>query len=410
MAISPTASATTDLTTCSICHDMHDNPKSLPCLHAFCLHCLQGHFKDKCPGEQVPCPVCRRLFHIPSKGLGGLQHHFIVQRLVDARRSESGEESDEVPCEVCLKESEEGSDQIRTVTMYCIDCRQMLCDQCSGPHGRSEDGSHRLKALTTETEQELIHLRVQGSSCNIHKDKQVESYCHDCNENICQMCIADEHRNHSSGEIPKVADNFRLRMNDDDKQIQSVTNAVRQQLEQIRRVLAEFLKNTEDVKKIVLATGDIVKRPVDSQINAVLMELQSVTSESAKQAESVQKAYQLALMSLQSFHVDLQQLLDKGRPSDITRAACELHDRATELLNNDVTAVKYRPPHVTFTPADVTQVKRLNLIGKLTVRTEEQPGTAFCQSFMLHVCISNSLYFNLAFCLQNVGLSQCMTF
>jgi len=333
-----------------------------------------------------------------------------VQRLVDARRSESGEESDEVPCEVCLKESEEGSDQIRTVTMYCIDCRQMLCDQCSGPHGRSEDGSHRLKALTTETEQELIHLRVQGSSCNIHKDKQVESYCHDCNENICQMCIADEHRNHSSGEIPKVADNFRLRMNDDDKQIQSVTNAVCQQLEQIRRVLAEFLKNTEDVKKIVLATGDIVKRPVDSQINAVLMELQSVTSESAKQAESVQKAYQLALMSLESFHVDLQQLLDKGRPSDITRAACELHDRATELLNNDVTAVKYRPPHVTFTPADVTQVKRLNLIGKLTVRTEEQPGTAFCQSFMLHVCISNSLYFNLAFCLQNVGLSQCMTF
>ena len=82
-------------------------------------------------------------------------------------------------------------------------------------------------------------------------------------------------------------------------------------------------------------------------------------------------------MSLESFHTYSRELLDKGRPSDITRAACELHDRATELLNNDVTAVTYRPPHVTFTPADVTQVKRLNLIGKLAVTTGYEPGRLY---------------------------------
>jgi len=77
---------------------------------------------------------------------------------------------------------------------------------------------------------------------------------------------------------------------------------------------------------------------------------------------------------MQSFHTYSRELLDKGRPSDITRAACELHDRATELLDSDVTAVKYRPPHVTFTPADVTQMKHLSLIGKVTVACEMQPG------------------------------------
>ena len=52
----------------------------------------------------------------------------------------------------------------------------------------------------------------------------------------------------------------------------------------------------------------------------------------------------------------------------------------TERQNSWITAVKYRPPHVAFTPADVTQVKRLNVIGKLTVTTEDEPG----MSYLLH--------------------------
>jgi len=74
-----------------------------------------------------------------------------------------------------------------------------------------------------------------------------------------------------------------------------------------------------------------------------------------------------------SFHAYAQELLDRGQPSDITQAACELHDRATELLGNDVTAVKYHPPHVTFTHLDVTQMKRLKLLGRVTVATGTEP-------------------------------------
>ena len=109
------------------------------------------------------------------------------------------------------------------------------------------------------------------------------------------------------------------------------------------------------MKKIVLATGDIVKRSVDDQTNDVLTELQTVTSESSSQAESVQEAFELAVVSMESFHTRSRELLDKGRTSDMTRAARELHERAQELLNNDVTAVHCHPPRVTFTPADVTQ-------------------------------------------------------
>jgi len=298
------ASITTSLATCPICLDICDNPKSLPCLHAFCLKCLQKLCIDKSPGARVSCPKCRKKFQIPPDGVDGFPHHFIVQQLV-----------------------------------------------------------------------EVTHQR--GNSCDKHKDEEVKLYCRDCDENICLMCSAVKHKFHDCAEISEVIEDFRSRIDDDDDQIQSAIGAVREESEQTRQATFEFLSIAEEVKNVVHITGEAIKRSVDDQINEVLGKLQTMMSDSTNRADSAQDGHGLRLVKLESFHTYSRELLDKGRPSDITQAACELHDRATKLLGNDVTAVKYRPPHVTFTPVDVTQVKRLNLIGKLNVRTEDQPGNTY---------------------------------
>ena len=147
------ASVTVDLATCPTCLEMFDNPKSLPCRHAFCLKCLQGHFKGKCLGNEVPCPICRKDFKIPSEGLEGLRHHFLVQRL----KVESGAEIDEVSCEVCMEESQEGCDHIPTAIAYvCVNCNQKLCERCRKSHRRWKGGAHQVKPLEVEVDQALI--------------------------------------------------------------------------------------------------------------------------------------------------------------------------------------------------------------------------------------------------------------
>ena len=317
------------------------------------------------------CPTCRKEFKIPQDGLDGLQHHFIVQQLVDVQKA-SGEESDKVLCEVCSEESEADSDKIPTATVYCVDCSQKLCERCSKPHRRWKGGSHLIKPLGAEVEQELTKL--QGIYCEKHRDKQVELYCCDCSENICLMCFAVSHRDHKSIEIGETADSFAHRIGDDDQKVLSAVNTVREQSEQTKQDVAEFHVKVQNVGKLVLATGDQIKRTVDEQMSDIMKQLESVTTKSDKEAEYVLETYELAIGFMESFHTYAQELLEKGRPSDITGAACELHDRATELLSNDVTAVKYHPPHVTFTPVDVMQVKRLKLIGKVTVATGTEPG------------------------------------
>ena len=165
------ASVTKDLTTCTICLGLFDNPKSLPCLHPFCFKCLQRNFQDKNPLDEVQCPLCRKEFQIPLDGLDSLQHHFFIQQLVDVTKA-CNTDLDGEPCEVCLQESDKGSVRIATATVYCFDCSQKLCDPCSRPHKWMKGGAHRVRPLGVEVEEELIQLRA--SSCDKQKDKQVE--------------------------------------------------------------------------------------------------------------------------------------------------------------------------------------------------------------------------------------------
>ena len=57
---------------CPICQDDIKDPRLLPCIHTFCLECLERYCKDKLPGDDAPCPECRQEFRIPKVGVAGL--------------------------------------------------------------------------------------------------------------------------------------------------------------------------------------------------------------------------------------------------------------------------------------------------------------------------------------------------
>jgi len=100
---------------------------------------------------------------------------------------------------------------------------------------------------------------------------------------------------------------------------------VRQQLSQTIQEAKTSLGRMESVEKMITEAGDAAKRFIDDLMDEYLTELQSVKSDCAKRAEAVQKQLQSELVAMESFHTYSRELLDKGRPSDVTRAAGELH-------------------------------------------------------------------------------------
>jgi len=127
-----------DITQCLICLEEFDSPRSLPCLHSFCLRCLQGYYGGEMPGAMAQCPACREEFTIPQNGMEGLRVNFMLQKLIDAKHVSRAAN----PCEVCSSD-----EQFVCATVLCVDCDQKLCERCSLPHKKMRRGAHVVRPL-----------------------------------------------------------------------------------------------------------------------------------------------------------------------------------------------------------------------------------------------------------------------
>ena len=71
---------------CPLCLETVKDPKTLLCLHSFCLVCLDKHAHHARRQLQaaIKCPVCQASFQIPEEDtFGGLPASFHLNRLVD---------------------------------------------------------------------------------------------------------------------------------------------------------------------------------------------------------------------------------------------------------------------------------------------------------------------------------------
>jgi len=132
-----------ETTKCPICLEDLVNPKSLPCLHTFCLQCIKNHCRDDSPGDQVNCPLCRSSFVILFTGVDQLHNNFFLKGLSDAKKA-SDKPTDIIPCGGCYDDSEETASSITPATMICTGCGQHLCKQCSRPHKNIPGGGHAV--------------------------------------------------------------------------------------------------------------------------------------------------------------------------------------------------------------------------------------------------------------------------
>ena len=291
---------------CPICLELIDDPRSLPCLHTFCLKCIKRHYVDKLSGDDVVCPVCRKEFQIPRKGLDELVHNFFIQSLVDARKSEVATHSAE----------------------------------------------------------------TRGSYCNKHKNKRVKLYCFDCKSNICMMCYAVGHRQHECKEITELKEVYVKQIEADLLPISKLIGDIHKAADSLKTEGDRFYGEIVAVEKLIEQKTDELKQLIDRQVTTLKEDLQSVKKQTRKEIESHKERVDMTLLALESFNVYCSELKTKGKPCDITGAADGLHVRALELLKTDVTSLQYHAPCITFTAMNIDELtsEGENLIGQLETK------------------------------------------
>ena len=329
---------------CSICQEDFKDPRLLPCIHSFCLACLEDHCRDKLPGQNALCPECKSQFLIPNTGVACLR---VRTNFSDPEPSPECEE-----CEACSTEH-----QSVPATVYCEDCAQKLCANCGTPHKKMRRGPHDVVPL----ESAAPELRPRRY-CEKHDDERIKMYCFDCNMSVCSMCCLEEHNTHHFERTERVVERFSVSIDDEIEEVMSTFERFRDATTQIKAENNMMLENINDVEQDVMRRSQNIVMKfaelVENEANEILDQLQLLKSSAEEEVRLHTDTLQLAESELESFKTSSLELRSKGSPSDLTQAANDVHERAKELLQTYVMPSEFRAPSYKFTPVNIDELLR----------------------------------------------------
>ena len=256
---------------CPVCYNRFTNPKQLPCLHSFCLHCLQNIQSTSGIRDTILCPECRRSFTIPGNGdLDTLPTNFRLNSLLDALPVTECKRSG-VKCGNCEKTRQESA--------YCFTCCSFWCDDCLPLHNRIRAyKEHHALALKDFRDEDFESILKQPTFCAKHEKKELELFCQACKITICNSCALIDHEGHAKIALEDVAKEQKLRIN---KAIDSKKRKAQKKVSRIAKLGKNCIQVQEEAARV---KGD-VQRFADNLIAAIEGKKKEIFDEVEKKAK-----------------------------------------------------------------------------------------------------------------------------
>jgi hypothetical protein len=288
---------------------------------------------------------------IPHGGVEQLTSNFFIRSLVEAKTASMDKQSERVLCEVCCDDDDLSSSNIPNATMYCKNCGQKLCSQCSKGHKKIPGGAHEVVAFGSNMKEDL--LKLQGSFCSLHSGNKIEIYCSDCHLNTCVTCHALKHRTHDCHDINDMCQKFSETLKADVERVTGKESSIAQEIKRLELAQNQYHKKIQDIENALLQNATELKKRIDEAVNQLMKELSDNKTAASKVVSEMKNQLEFAAAASRSFSRYSRELLGKGKACDVTRAYKELHERAGELLKRDVMATGCDLPKVVVSASDI---------------------------------------------------------
>ena len=235
-----------DKVSCSVCMCTFTDPKQLPCLHSFCLNCLNGIQRTSGVHGKITCPECRRQFQIPGSGNPSeLPTNFRINSLLDVLEIKECTTAN-VKCGNCDKRSAQ--------TLYCFQCCSFWCEECILGHNIIRTNKeHKTLALKHFQDQDFEAVLKRPAFCQKkhHEKEELKFFCKSCKVAICNTCAVTLHEGHGKMHLQEAADARKIQINSVITSLKDKMVEKRKEVEQFNQKSMEFQAQVADVKSQV---------------------------------------------------------------------------------------------------------------------------------------------------------------
>ncbi|XP_020902172.1 E3 ubiquitin-protein ligase TRIM71-like [Exaiptasia diaphana] len=319
--------------TCSICAEIFTNPKTLKCLHSFCLKCISD-WNASCRRERRPltCPLCKSIEGLEGNDVSSLPSSFHLQPqlqlLHDMRISADSREQQELPDCVSCKT------QMKLVA-FCPQCQGLICASCVKLHQTITGLKDNHQATKfSDFKKENINSYVKNRMhCQkrYHDNNKLDFYCTTCKERICCVCNGTEHKLHHTVTVEEAAEEVKMFIIRDMDRVNEVKENYEKELKTSKQNMTRIEQETNAAIKEV--TDEVEKhiKVLREHKAAVIETLQTKLQQQKTQNDEEQREIRDGIERLSEFNLRGQTLLDENVAHFIVKSQHDLSQRCETL-------------------------------------------------------------------------------
>ncbi len=287
--------------TCSVCIHLYKEPKQLPCLHIFCLECLNDLARTSTRHGKIKCPLCQIEVAVPQSGtMETLPSCFYLKNMLDILAIKECNTS-KVTCGNCDEKSEEAS--------YCFHCSKFWCKRCLDGHNiLKENKQHRVLALKDFQDKDFEDVLKRPAFCSkeLHERGVFKFYCKVCEVPACQTCVTLEHSKHDVEHLEITA--------------RAVKNSIATKLDAAKKscqTMSSHFRDLEEQSRLAEHRSQMIKGQIQQTVKVMISTLQQKERELVTEVENQTKQ---ALENFTKDKAKVQDQLKKGEET-ITEVA-----------------------------------------------------------------------------------------
>ena len=358
---------------CSVCMCKYTDPKQLPCLHSFCLHCLNGIQRTSGRRDKIACPECRQEFNVPDNGnLAALPTNFRINSLLDVLAIKECSTTG-VKCGNC--------DERTKQSHYCFQCYSFWCEGCIGLHNRIKaNKDHYALALGEFQDQDFENILKRPSFCGItgHEKEKMKFFCKICEVAICNSCALLDHEGHAKMLLEQAANERKLRLKSAIECQKKRAQAKKSEIEKLNERYNEVLEQAACVRENVLEYADSIHAAIEAKKLEILDNLERKTKSSLEQIGIHRNEMQKELQLCESDIEKTETLIKRCTSAEIMQPN-DMLDKIfkDENINHDYTAKCERSfPRLCFVKNqklfDLVSVEQIGSLNYLTLSRAQQ--------------------------------------
>ena len=315
--------------TCSICLETYTKPKTIACLHTFCLKCLEEHALRTQRQGRFRCPDCQAEVNIlEGNCFGNLPTGFLQNSLLSLLVVRQSSDGSQISCGICKKKSAEIS--------YCFACEKLLCRDCVNAHELFRESAfqgHKVTAVKQFQAVDYEALLKRQSFCPqpYHEREVTRFFCLECQICVCQVCINTDHKNHNVDPLEKAADAEKANIMAAVESIEQKKKVCGDAIKTFQKAVVELERNIATAKREVSQTAEQMIAKIREHEREATKVLENTRVSRMEKINSLNEQVKSLIKQLDQAVQFAEKLVERSSSSDVMKSTKSLEQRFGDL-------------------------------------------------------------------------------